>query len=35
VDLFHADTTKIGTLNTSTGLLTFSDGSFISLDIGL
>lgn len=28
-------TTKIGTLNTATGLLTFSDGSFISLDIGL
>ncbi len=35
VDVMHADTTKIGTLNTGTGILTFSDGSFISLDIGL
>ncbi len=35
VDLFHAGTTKIGTLDTGTGLLTFTDGSFISLDLGL
>lgn len=35
VDLNHAGTTKIGTLNTGTGILTFSDGSFVSLDIGL
>ncbi|MBA4175257.1 MAG: hypothetical protein C0505_01635 [Leptothrix sp. (in: Bacteria)] len=35
VDLMHANTTKIGTLDTGTGLMTFSDGSFMSLDIGL
>ena len=35
VDLMHADNRKIGTLNTATGILTFTDGSFISLDIGL
>lgn len=28
-------TTKVGTLDTKTGVLTFVDGSFISLDIGL
>ena len=28
-------TLKVGTLTTSTGLMTFSDGSFMSLDIGL
>jgi hypothetical protein len=35
VDLNYAGNTKIGTLNTGTGILTFSDGSFISMDIGL
>lgn len=35
VDLMYAGNTRIGTLNTGTGILTFSDGSFISLDIGL
>ena len=35
VDLMHAGTAKIGSLNVGSGLLTFSDGSFISLDIGL
>jgi len=34
-DLFVAGTTKIGTLVTGSGLLTFSDASFISLDVGL
>ena len=35
VDLMYANSTKIGTLDTSTGLMTFTDGSFISLDVGL
>lgn len=35
VDLMHAGTTRIGTLDVDTHLLTFIDGSFISLDIGL
>ena len=35
VDLWLGDTRKIGTLAVSSGLLTFTDDSFISLDIGL
>ncbi|MDT7833886.1 hypothetical protein [Aquabacterium sp. OR-4] len=35
VDLWLGDVRKIGTLNAGSGLLTFSDSSFISLDIGL
>jgi hypothetical protein len=35
IDLFYNGTTKIGTLNTATGVLTFTDGSFLSVDIGL
>jgi hypothetical protein len=35
IDLLLNGTTKIGTLNTATGMLTFTDGSFLSLDFGL
>ncbi len=35
VDLWLGDTRKIGSLAVSSGLLTFTDNSFISLDIGL
>lgn len=35
VDLMYAGSTKIGTLDTSSGLLTFADGSVVSLDFGL
>ena len=35
VDLLIGGSTKIGSLSTSNGLLTFVDGSFMSLDIGL
>ena len=35
VDLLVNDSTKIGSLSTGNGLLTFVDGSFMSLDIGL
>ncbi|MEK8051714.1 hypothetical protein AACH10_15795 [Ideonella sp. DXS22W] len=34
-DLWLGDASKIGTLAVSSGVLTFTDGSFISLDIGL
>lgn len=35
VDLLVNDSTKVGSLATGSGLLTFIDGSFMSLDIGL
>lgn len=35
IDLMYDNTTKIGTLDTRTWLLTFSDGTFVSLDTGL
>jgi hypothetical protein len=34
-DLMHGSTLKIGELDSATGLLTFTDNSFVSLDIGL
>ena len=35
VDLLVNDSTKVGSLDAGSGLLTFVDGSFMSLDIGL
>lgn len=35
VDLLVNDNTKVGSFDAGSGLLTFSDGSFMSLDIGL
>ena len=35
VDLLVNDNTKVGSFDAGSGLLTFSDGSYMSLDLGL
>ena len=35
IKIFNADTLEIGSLNTASGVVTFKDGSTMSLDIGL
>ena len=35
VDLVHGDSRVVGSISTSSGVVTFSDGSLVSLDVGL
>ena len=35
VDLVHGDSRTVGSVNTGNGMVTFTDGSVVSLDVGL